>query len=236
MMCATLNMSTVENGTVGVSCTGPASGYKLKPSRLFVVFVLFLYRLNTITNNIYAAIILLILNNSIIFLLDFGIKIYCKMSKHLTGCPITVDANPLSVSTTSHASPPPPSNSTLRTWTRSDSETDRRGGVRSCWWTQPAGQGSLGLAPRDRVIGRVYFPIIFTFKHPVNLGRFLFTRRWNQTASGSVERLLGLVLEHGPSAFSLAACDAIRRKRGRTACFSLGLEVCFWACPGLGLG
>jgi hypothetical protein len=107
MMCATLNMSTVGNGTVDASCTGPASGYKLKPSRLFVVFVLFLYRLNTITNNIYAAIILLILNNSIIFLLDFEIKIYCKMPKHLTGCPITVDANPRSVSTTSHASATP---------------------------------------------------------------------------------------------------------------------------------
>jgi hypothetical protein len=124
MMCATLNMSTVGNGTVGASCTGPASGYKLKPSRLFVVFVLFLYRLNTITNNIYAAIILIILNNSIIFLLDFRIKIYRKIPKHLTGCPITISANPRSVSTTSRASPPPPSNSTLRTWTRSDSTVE----------------------------------------------------------------------------------------------------------------
>jgi hypothetical protein len=36
-------------------------------------------------NNLYATIILLILNNSMIFLLDFGIKIYHKMPKHLTG-------------------------------------------------------------------------------------------------------------------------------------------------------
>jgi hypothetical protein len=36
------------------------------------------------TNNLYDAIILLILNNSMIFLLDFEIKIYCKMPKPLT--------------------------------------------------------------------------------------------------------------------------------------------------------
>jgi hypothetical protein len=61
-------MSTVENGTASASDTGPASGYNLKLLRLFVVFVLFLYRLNMNTNNIYATIILLILNNNIIFL------------------------------------------------------------------------------------------------------------------------------------------------------------------------
>jgi hypothetical protein len=79
-----LNMLTVGNGTVGASGTSPASGYNLKLSRLFDVFVLFLYRLSTNTNNLYAAIILLILNNSMIFLLDFGIKIYRKMPKLLT--------------------------------------------------------------------------------------------------------------------------------------------------------
>jgi hypothetical protein len=76
-----LNMLTVGNGTAGASGTGPASGYNLKLSRLFV---LFLYRLSANMNNLYAAIILLILNSSMIFLLDFGIKIYCKMPKHLT--------------------------------------------------------------------------------------------------------------------------------------------------------
>jgi hypothetical protein len=50
-----LNMSTVGNDT------GPASGYNLTLSHLFIVFVLFLYRLNTNTNNIYATIILLII-------------------------------------------------------------------------------------------------------------------------------------------------------------------------------
>jgi hypothetical protein len=79
-----LNISTVENGTAGTSGTDPASGYNLKLSRLFVMFVLFLYRLSANTNNIYAFIILLILNNSMIFLLDFGIKIYHKMPKPLT--------------------------------------------------------------------------------------------------------------------------------------------------------
>jgi hypothetical protein len=79
-----LNMSTVGNGTVSASGTGPASGYNLKLSRLFIVFILFLYRLSANTNNLYAAIILLIFNNSMIFLLDFGIKIYRKMPKHLT--------------------------------------------------------------------------------------------------------------------------------------------------------
>jgi hypothetical protein len=78
-----LNMLTVGNGTIGASGTGSASGYNLKLSHLFVVFVLFLYRLSVDTN-LYAAIILLILNNSMIFLLDFGIKIYRKMPKLLT--------------------------------------------------------------------------------------------------------------------------------------------------------
>jgi hypothetical protein len=79
-----LNMLTAGNGTVGASSTSPALGYNLKLSRLFDVFVLFLYRLITNTNNLYAAIILLILNNSMIFLLDFGIKMYRKMPKLLT--------------------------------------------------------------------------------------------------------------------------------------------------------
>jgi hypothetical protein len=73
------NMSTVGNGSAGASGTGPDLGYNLKLSYLFLVFVLFLYRLSTNTNNLYAAILLLILNNSMIFLLDFGIKIYCKI-------------------------------------------------------------------------------------------------------------------------------------------------------------
>jgi hypothetical protein len=77
------NMSTVGNGTAGASGTGPASGYNLKLSCLFVVFVLFLYRLSANTNNIYTTKILLILNNSMIFLLNFEIKIYCKMVKLL---------------------------------------------------------------------------------------------------------------------------------------------------------
>jgi hypothetical protein len=77
-----LNMSTIGNGIADASSIDLASGYKLKLSRLFVVFVLFLYRLNT--NNLYAAIILLILNNSMIFLLDIGIKIYHKIPKHVT--------------------------------------------------------------------------------------------------------------------------------------------------------
>jgi hypothetical protein len=79
-----LNTSTVGNGTAGASGTGPASGYNLKLSHLFVVFVLFLYKLSANTNNIYAAIILLILNNNMIFLLDFRIKIYHKIPKLLT--------------------------------------------------------------------------------------------------------------------------------------------------------
>jgi hypothetical protein len=77
-----LNMSTVGNDTVSAFSTGPASGYDLKLSHLFAVFVLFLYRLSVNTNNLYVVIILLILNNNIIFLLDFKIKIYHKMAKH----------------------------------------------------------------------------------------------------------------------------------------------------------
>jgi hypothetical protein len=76
-------MSTVGNGTADSSGTGPASGYNLTLPRLFVVFILFLYRLNTNMNKLYTAIILLILNNSMIYLMDFGIKIYRKMPKIL---------------------------------------------------------------------------------------------------------------------------------------------------------
>jgi hypothetical protein len=76
-------MLTAGNDTAGASVTGPGSGYKLMLSRLFMMFVLFLYRLNANMNNIYAAIILLILN-TMIFLMDFGIKIYHKMPKFLT--------------------------------------------------------------------------------------------------------------------------------------------------------
>jgi hypothetical protein len=76
-------MLTAGNDTAGASGTGPGSGYKLMLSRLFMMFVLFLYRLNANMNNIYAAIILLILN-TMIFLMDFGIKIYHKMPKFLT--------------------------------------------------------------------------------------------------------------------------------------------------------
>jgi hypothetical protein len=77
-------MSTIGKGTAGASGTGPGSGYNLKLLDLFVVFILFLYKLSANTNNIYAFIILLILNNSMIFLLNFGIKIYHKMPKPLT--------------------------------------------------------------------------------------------------------------------------------------------------------
>jgi hypothetical protein len=73
-----LNMSTVGNGTAGASSTGPASEYNLLLSQLFVVFVLFLYRLSMNTNNLNATIILLILNNSMIYLMDLEIKIYKK--------------------------------------------------------------------------------------------------------------------------------------------------------------
>jgi hypothetical protein len=64
-----LNMLTIGNGTVGASGTGSVSGYNLMLSHLFIMFVLFLYRLNMNTNNLYAVMILLILNNSMIFLL-----------------------------------------------------------------------------------------------------------------------------------------------------------------------
>jgi hypothetical protein len=76
-------MSTVGNSTAGASGTGPASGYNLKLSCLFVVFILFLYRLSVNTNNLYAIKILLILNNNMIFLLNFEIKIDGKIAKLL---------------------------------------------------------------------------------------------------------------------------------------------------------
>jgi membrane protease YdiL (CAAX protease family) len=81
---AKLNMSTVGNDTIGAFGTSPASGYNLSLSHLFAVLFLFLYRLCVNTNNLYATIILHILNNVMIYLMDFGIKICRKMPKLLT--------------------------------------------------------------------------------------------------------------------------------------------------------
>jgi purine-cytosine permease-like protein len=75
-------MSIVGKGTAGASGTRPTSGYKLELSCLFIVFFLFLHRLSTNTNNPYEAIILL--NNIIIYLITFGIKIYHKLPKFIT--------------------------------------------------------------------------------------------------------------------------------------------------------
>jgi hypothetical protein len=77
-------MSTVENGTIRASGTGPASGYNLVFSHLFIVFFLFLYRLSVNTSNSYDAIILLIFTHSMICFMIFGIKIYRKIPKNLT--------------------------------------------------------------------------------------------------------------------------------------------------------
>jgi hypothetical protein len=79
-----LNILIVGNGSASASSTGLASGYNLTLSYLFVVFILFLYRLSVNSNSLYIAITLLILNNSMIYLMDFGIKIYRKMPKFLT--------------------------------------------------------------------------------------------------------------------------------------------------------
>jgi hypothetical protein len=79
-----LNMSTIGNGTAGACGTGPVSGYNMTLSHLFIVFVMFVYRLSASMNNFYAAIILLILNNSMIYLMNFKFKIYHKIPKILT--------------------------------------------------------------------------------------------------------------------------------------------------------
>jgi hypothetical protein len=77
-------MSTVGNGTTGVSGTGPASGYNLELSHLLIVFFLFLYRLSANTSNPYDVIMLLIFTHSMICFMIFGIKICHKMPKSLT--------------------------------------------------------------------------------------------------------------------------------------------------------
>jgi hypothetical protein len=75
-------MSTVENGTASVSSIGLASRYNLELTHLFVVFFLFLYRLNMNTNDPYDTIILLIFNNNMICFMTFEIKIYHKIPKN----------------------------------------------------------------------------------------------------------------------------------------------------------
>jgi hypothetical protein len=83
------NMSTVGNGTTGASGTGPASGYNLVLSHLFIVFFLLLYRLSANTSNPYTAIMLLIFTHSMICFMIFGIKICRKMPKNLTSSTTT---------------------------------------------------------------------------------------------------------------------------------------------------
>ena len=80
-----LNMSTVGNGTTGVSGTGPASGYNLNLLYLLVVFFLFLYRLSVNTNTLYDVTIFLMFSIFMIYFMIFGIKLYRKMPKFLTG-------------------------------------------------------------------------------------------------------------------------------------------------------
>jgi hypothetical protein len=77
-------MSTVGNDTTGASGTGPASGYNLVLSHLFIVFFLFLYRLSVNTSNPYTIIMLLIFTHSMICFMIFGIKICHKIHKTLT--------------------------------------------------------------------------------------------------------------------------------------------------------
>jgi Na+/melibiose symporter-like transporter len=77
-------MSTVRNSTTGASGTGPASGYNVVIYHLFIMFFLFLYRLNVNTSNPYTVIILLIFTHSMICFMIFGIKICRKMPKNLT--------------------------------------------------------------------------------------------------------------------------------------------------------
>jgi hypothetical protein len=76
-------MSTVGNGITGASGTGTASGYNLVFSHLFIIFFLFLYRLNINISNPYTAIMLLIFTHSMICMI-FKIKICCKIPKNLT--------------------------------------------------------------------------------------------------------------------------------------------------------
>ena len=77
-------MSTVGNGTTGVSGTGPASGYNLNLPYLLVVFFLFLYRLSVNTNTLYDVTIFLMFSIFMIYFMIFGIKLYRKMPKFLT--------------------------------------------------------------------------------------------------------------------------------------------------------
>jgi hypothetical protein len=77
-------MSTVGNGITRASVTGPASGYNLVLSHLFIMFFLFLYKLSANTSNPYTTIILLIFTHSMICFIIFGIKICRMMPKILT--------------------------------------------------------------------------------------------------------------------------------------------------------
>jgi hypothetical protein len=66
----------------GASSTSPASVYKLELLHLFMVFFVFSYRFNADINNHYHVIILL--NNIMIYFMDFGIQIYHKIPNILT--------------------------------------------------------------------------------------------------------------------------------------------------------
>jgi hypothetical protein len=69
-------MSTVGNGTTDASGTSPTSRYKLELLYLFIVFLVFAYRLSAGINNHYHVIILL--NNIMIFFMVFNYHKYLK--------------------------------------------------------------------------------------------------------------------------------------------------------------
>jgi hypothetical protein len=100
------HISTVGNDTDGGSSIGPVSEYNLMLLRLFVVFTLFLYKLSVNTNNLHNDIILLILNNSMIFLMNFEIKIYHKI-QILTRCLCRSVKETLPPALGSTSAPPP---------------------------------------------------------------------------------------------------------------------------------
>jgi hypothetical protein len=86
-----LNMSTIENDTVGASSIGLTLGYNPELSHLFVVLFLFLYKLSA--NNPYDILILLFFNNIMIYFMTFGIKTYRKIPKILT----EINISPISI-------------------------------------------------------------------------------------------------------------------------------------------
>jgi hypothetical protein len=73
----------VDNGATDASGKGPAIGYSLNSLCFILFMIISMINMNTCTYYVSLTIVMII-----VYLINFGIKIYRKMPKILTGSPL----------------------------------------------------------------------------------------------------------------------------------------------------